>query len=266
MLIEAAKKRRWPKSHNFTIFITKDEIDHIKALHATKECKSFLLSTVAFGKMMNIKRKKPTFNLRERSYIYYLATGRDDYNIGARRGPHIQEFISELVSMAEIKLKIVHTSISIYTGKRGGAKKKLTDLVLNASWINYKAFSGYEITSKALESEIKRLCDLAFADDVRKCECCGKEFDVTRRTQRKLCDNCYKEKRKSVIRENARAYYGCKARVHEWTEKDDELLKKIYSGQDSKKIKPLISESFPDRDLKAVYNRANYLGLKKNKI
>ena len=81
MEIESAKKRRWPKSHNFTIFITKDEIDHIKALNATKECKSFLLATVAFGKMMNIKRKKPTFNLRERSYIYYLATGRDDYKL-----------------------------------------------------------------------------------------------------------------------------------------------------------------------------------------
>ena len=264
-LIELAKKRRWPKSHNFTIFITKDEIEHIKDLNATKECKSFLLATVAFGKMMNIKRKKPTFNLRERSYIYYLATGRDDYNVGAHRAAFIQDFISQLVSMSEIKLKIVHTSISVYTGKRGGAKKKLTDLVLNASWINYKAFAGYEITSKSLESEIKRLCDLAFSDDVRKCECCGKEFDITSRTRRTLCDECYKEKRMAVKREVARSYYGCKARTNEWTEKDDELLKFIYSGEDKKKIKQLIIENFPDRNLKSVYNRANYLNLKKNK-
>lgn len=258
-LILLAKKRRWPKSHNFTIYITSKEIEHIQKIKASKECKSFLLASIAFGKMMYIKRRKPTFNLRERSYIYYLATGRDDYNVGAQRSKYIQSFIKQLADQKEIKLKIIHTSISLYTGKRGGAKKDLTDLVLNATWIDNYSREGYEITSKNIENEIIRLCDLAFPNDVIKCKNCGKEFNINRKTKRVLCDDCYAEFVRASKREYARKVRKQKANV--WTTEEDEKLKEIFSSpHESKSLKKILTSTFPKRSYQEIYNRSHYLG------
>ena len=75
----------------------------------------------------------------------------------------------------------------------------------------------------------------------------------------------YQAKERLLRREVARTYYGCKARVNEWTEKMMSYKTHFIQGKTAKKLKQLISEGFPDRDLKTVYNRANYLGLKKTK-
>ena len=258
-LILLAKKRRWPKSHNFTIYITSKEIEHIQKIKASKECKSFLLASIAFGKMMYIKRRKPTFNLRERSYIYYLATGRDDYNIGKKRANVIQAFIKQLVDEKEIKLKIIHTSISLYTGKRGGAKKDLMDLVLNAKWIDNTTQEGYEITSKNIETEIVRLCNLAFKNDILICKNCGKEFFVNSKTKRDICEDCYKEYIKKSKREYARKKRKSKVKV--WTQEEDDKLKDILSSDHGKQsIKSVLLKEFPKRDYHEIYNRSYYLG------
>lgn len=263
-LIQVSKKRRWPKNHDFKIYITKKEIEHIQKMKASKECKSYLLATVAFCKMMKIKKKRSTFNKRERSYIYFLATGKDNYNIGARRGPYIQQFIKALQKNKQLKLEVKDTKVKKY-GKEGGGSyiKIISNIIMNAKWIEWEATEGYELTD--LESQMKLLCDQCFENDMLICPVCHNEFYKGNQTKRLLCENCYKEHRKEQKRKCARVYYGCTPRTNKWTEKDDALLKSIYLEHGDEKIKLLLLGSFPNRDLKAIYNRASYLKLKKVK-
>lgn len=190
-LIYTANRTRWPHNRKYKIYITQEEIDYINKLEATKECKSFLLATVAFCKMMMIKRKKPTFNIRERSYIYYLATGKDEFNIGARRGPYIEAFIRKLEKDKIIKRKVQITSIKKKTGKRGGSISDIADIVLNAPWVDWKSKKGIEIVD--VENQISELCNQVFEEEKFICIKCGQEFIGNRKTKKAMCDKCYKE-------------------------------------------------------------------------
>lgn len=259
ILIKSAQHRRWPRKHEFKIYITSKEIEFIKKLKASKECKSFLLTTVAYTKMMNIRKKKATFNLRERAYIYYLATGKDNYNVGAQRHTYIKKFIMSLEKKKDIKIDIKHTR---YKGHSNGGHiiKNITNIVFNAKWVDWDAKEGYELTD--LEKQMKLLCDQCFDNDVLICPSCGNEFLKTNQTQRVLCESCYKAKRLEMKRNYARKYYNTKPR-HVWSKEDDELLKSIYLNHKNEHIKVILQNAFPERSLKSIYNRANYLGLKK---
>ena len=188
-MIDTANKTRWPHNHSYKIYITENEIKYIQNLNTTKECKSFLLATVAFCKMMMIKRKKPTFNKRERSYIYYLATGKDEYNTGSHRAPYIEAFIRKLEKDQIIQRKIKVTNIKKNTGKRGGTVIDLTDIILNMPWVEWKVKKGYKITN--LDAQIAGLCNDLFEEDLFVCSKCGKHFAGNNKTKRTLCIECY---------------------------------------------------------------------------
>lgn len=259
-LVKIAHYRKWPRAHNFKIYITQKEIEHIQKLKATKECKSYLLSTVAFCKMMKIKKKKATFNLRERAYIYYLATGKDNYNVGTRRQPYIQNFIKELENTKQLKLDVKDTKYRSYKkGRRGGSIQSITNVVMNASWIDWNSTEGYELTN--LESQMKSLCDKCFENDTILCSNCGKIFLKTSKMQRTLCDECYRKN--FLLKDSLRKKAVRTTKTKKWTEEENKKLLEIYSTCQGEKMKEILIESFPDRTLKEIYNRANYLGVKK---
>lgn len=260
VLIKASKHRRWPKNHNFKIYITAKEIEYIQKLKTSKECKSFLLATVAYAKMMNIRKKKATFNLRERAYIYYLATGKDNYNVGAQRHTYIKKFIMEMEKKREIKIDIKQTRYKDHSNS-GHIIKNITNVVFNAKWVDWDATEGYELTD--LDIQMKILCDQCFENDILICPNCGKEFLKTNQTQRLLCSSCQKDKTLMKKREYARKHYGYKTQRKVWSAEDNELLKNIYSQTSVKELSSVLQKSFPDRDLKSILNHANYLGIKK---
>lgn len=191
-LMAAAKRRRWPKRHDFRVWITMAEIERIDSLQESRECKSFLLGAIAFAKMMMIKRKKPTFNVRERSYCYWIAMGSDDYNVGREREPYMSAFLSRMIRQGVVSTKVTKTSYKVRTGKKGGAVRQILNVVIQGDWIEWDARDGYEI--KTLEKDVKALCDRAFRDPVRECESCGKEFPVGPRSRKRICDECQREK------------------------------------------------------------------------
>lgn len=192
-LMRDSRKIRNPRKHDFRIWVTDAELRVIDSLQETKECKSFLLGAVAFAKMMTIKRKKPTFNVRERSYCYWIAMGSDDYSVGRHREPYMSAFLSRMVRQGVVSTKVAKTSIRKWTGRRGGAVKQLLDVVIQGDWIEWDARDGYEI--KTLERDVKALCDRAFKDPVRRCESCGREFPVSPRSKRTVCDDCQRKEK-----------------------------------------------------------------------
>lgn len=261
-LIKIANYRKWPRAHNFKIFITQKEIEYVQKIKTSKECKSFLLATVAFCKMMKIKKRKATFNLRERSYIYYLATGKDNYNVGSRRGPYIQNFIRELERGKHLKLDVRNTVFHDYSnGRRGGSIQTITNVVMNAKWIEWDATSGYELTN--LEQQMLPLCNMCFENDILICPKCGKEFLKTSKIKRELCEDCYKENTLIRKRDNMREARSILPKANRWTDEESLKLKEIYTIHSSDKIKEILINTFPNRTLKEIYNRAAYLGLKR---
>ena len=202
-MMAAAKRRRWPKRHDFRVWITMAEIERIDSLQETRECKSFLLGAVAFAKMMTIKRKKPTFNVRERSYCYWIAMGSDDYSVGRHREPYMSAFLSRMIRQGVVSTKVAKTSYKVWTGRRGGAVRQILNVVLQGDWIEWGARDGYEI--KTLERDVKALCDRAFKDPTRRCESCGREFPVSPRSRKTVCDECQREKRAQKSRIYMRA-------------------------------------------------------------
>lgn len=262
-LVKLSKRRRAPKSHEFKVFITAKEIEHIKKLKATKDCKSFLLSTIAYCKMMQIKKKKATFNLRERSYIYYLATGKDNYNIGAQRHTYITKFIASLERAKEIKIDVKHTKYKNHSAA-GHIIKSITNVVFNAKWVDWNATSGYELTD--LETQMKSLCDLCFEDDTLTCPQCGNEFIKTSKMKRVICAACYEEslrKKKALYARKIRKSSCQKELPIRWTDTDDQKLRQIYAEHNNRELRAILLKEFPDRELKHIYNHANYIGIKK---
>ena len=261
-LIKIAQHKKWPRTHDFKIYITQQEIEHIQNLKATKECKSYLLTAVAYCKMMKIKKKKATFNLRERAYIYYLATGKDNYNVGTRRQPYIQNFIKELENNKQLRLSVKATKYRTYKeGRRGGSIQSITNVVMNASWIEWEATEGYEMIN--LELQMVPLCDQCFEKDTIQCECCGVEFLKTSKIQRTLCLECYGRKRAQDIRDAIKKKREQEKKCLSWTDTEDRKLRSIYRRNKNKKLSKILTETFPDRSLKEIYNRASYLKIKK---
>lgn len=261
-LIQLSKHRRAPKNHEFKIFITAKEIEHIKKLKATKDCKAFLLSTIAYCKMMQIKKKKATFNLRERSYIYFLATGKDNYNVGAQRHTYIKKFIMSLEKAKEIKIDVKHTKYKNHAA--GHIVKSITNVVFNAKWVEWDSSSGYELTD--LENQMKILCDLCFEDDTLVCPKCGNEFIKTSKMKRTVCSACYEEsvrKKKAIYARRMRKSNCQKELPIRWSDDDDQKLRQIYSQYNNRELREVLTKEFPNRELKHIYNHANYLGIKK---
>ena len=262
LLIKESSHRRWPRNHEFKVYITANEISYIKKLKASKECKSFLLATVAYSKMMNIRKKKATFNLRERAYIYFLATGKDNYHVGAHREPFIKKFIMSLEKKKEIKIDIKQTRYKDHSNSCH-IIKNITNVVFNATWVEWDAKEGYELTD--LDIQMKTLCDQCFENDILVCPECGKEFLKTNQTQRFLCFSCLKKNRTKKKREYARIYYGYKKQRKVWSEEENKQLEELYLKSNIKDLKDNLRKAFPDRELKAIFNHANYLGIKKFK-
>lgn len=190
-LVTKARKRKWPAEHVFKVYITMNEIKHINKLDTSIENKSFLLAAIAFAKMMNIKRKNPSFNAQERSYIYFIATGKDEYNIARRREPYISKFIHNLCAEKQIHVESKVTRFKVYTGRRGGAVREIRNTVLRADWVDWNAKEGYPIVN--LETDVKLMCDRAFTPQTRICSICSKQFEVSAKTKRMICEDCYKK-------------------------------------------------------------------------
>ena len=261
-LIKIAHHRKWPRFHDFKIYITQQEIEHIQKIKTTKECKSYLLTAVAYCKMMKIKKKKATFNLRERAYIYFLATGKDNYNVGTRRQPYIQNFIKELENSKQLKLDVKSTRYRSYKeGHRGGSIQSITNVVMNASWIEWDSTEGYELTN--LELQMIPLCDKCFENDIIKCPQCGKEFLKTTKIKRVLCEECYKKHRAESIAASMKKFREANRKCIPWTDTDDKILRSIYLRKSNIIFAKAFKKAFPDRTLKEIYHRAEYLKLKK---
>ncbi|MBO7692048.1 MAG: hypothetical protein J6T10_05350 [Methanobrevibacter sp.] len=261
-LIKIAEYKKWPKKHEFRIYITQNEIDYIKNLDAKKEFKSFLLATVAFCKMIKIKKGRATFNTRERSYIYYLATGKDEYTIGSKRGAYVQKFINQLQKDKIIRLSVKDTKYRFYRmGHRGGTVKNITNIIFNATWIEWDSKEGHEIVS--LEKQINYLCNQCFEDDKAICSNCGKEFLVTNQTKRDLCLECYNKKILVEQKERMNEKNKPLLKNTRWSLEEDERLKRLYARSKGKKLSSMIKKEFPERELRTVYYRATYLNIKK---
>lgn len=188
-LIENAAKRKNPKERDYTIYITQEEIDFVNNLKASRECKQYLLGIVAFAKVTKIKKGVPTFNVRERSFIYFLAFGADKY-FHRHRYEVMNNFVHKLQVNKTLKTYSKTSKIKHYNGTPGGYYVYVENTIIKADWINYEATDGYKIDDIAHQLPI--ICNTVIQDPTRICECCGKEFAISPKTKRKLCDECYK--------------------------------------------------------------------------
>lgn len=203
-LILSASRTKHPRQHKYEIFITEKEIQYINNLHYDKEFRSYLLALVCFCKFMKIKRGLAAVSTRDKSYIYYLATGSDDYSIGKQRHSYIEEQYRHCLQEKVITLK---ARTSTFKASWGGIITK-TNITFNGSWIEWDADSGIKITNP--EKEIPKLCKKYIKDDMCTCPECGKKFKITKKNKTTLCKQCYDNYRKKQIAENAKKYYHIK--------------------------------------------------------
>lgn len=194
-LLEQSKKMMLPTKHTFRVWITKHEIEYIDHLDVMRDVKCYLLAMVCYCKMMKIRTKKPECKTRAYSYLYYLGTGKDDFS--ANKSQYMQKEMRKLQKQGVYKPDQNPTTVKKYGSGRGAKKEVIEHNIIKASWIDWEAINGYEVTN--LDTQVLDLCNRAFGPDTKYCAKCGSVFLITTKTKRRLCDECYKESHKKPV-------------------------------------------------------------------
>ena len=185
----------FPKPHDFTIFITKDEIKYINSLNVSCKLKKFLLSTTILCKFIKIKNTQPDFNLPIRSYAYFLAFGVDEFS---KRDNSFNKEYQKLTQTA-LKTKSVKVKVRAKLDNGYFYTKEIEHTVLVGDWIDWDAVDGYKFTPHLLEKKVYNFCNKQIKDrPVYKICCnCHKKFIPNVQNKRDLCDDCYQVKRRA---------------------------------------------------------------------
>lgn len=184
-------RKNWPKEHDFTIYVTKGELDYIEALEATKEQKSYLLAYVCYLKLMRCRTKRNVLKPRQEAFIYYLAFGDDNYKHGKDRRRFIQPFMRKLFGRKVLTYASKTVRYTRYA-ETGPLFEEISYTGVNAKWVDWDAKEGEGcIRIDNPEFEIKDLASRAFSENIRICECCGKEFPYDGYTKRNICEDCW---------------------------------------------------------------------------
>lgn len=200
-LILTAADIRHPRHRNYTIYITKKEIEYINKLPYNKEFRMYLLALVCFLKFMVIKKGLATVRTADKSYIYYLATGNDYYTLTKNRRPFIEESYRDCLSKKYLTLK---TTQSRFKTGWGGQTSRI-NIVIQAKWIDWNAKDGIKITDP--ERQIHALCKKSIKEDKHICSMCGKSYIFNTKSKTTLCPDCYKKDRKEYNLQKFREWY-----------------------------------------------------------
>ena len=189
LILSAARTRR-PRQRNYQVYLTKKEIEYINKLPYDKEFRAYLLSLVCFCKFMQIKKGIATVRARDKSYIYYLSTGSDDYSIGKQRHTHIEEQYRKCLASKILTLKTVG---STFKASWGGNVSR-TNIVIHANWIEWNAQEGILVDDP--DAQMHLICKKYIKDDKCVCTQCGKTYTRSSKAKTTLCPDCYKKARR----------------------------------------------------------------------
>ena len=197
-LYEAALKQSWPKNFVETSFyVTQKEINFINTINAPREFRMFILGILIYGKYTKQQTGIPMCNVRDRSYIYYLVTHKDEYNAGKRRSTYLNKLLTDHGNTHH-GIKFYPAAVSLEHTMFGIPR---TVVAFNADWIEWDAASGYLVSN--LEEDPKKISDLV-QDWTKKCPCCGDTFLVSKKAKTDLCLSCYNSKRRKYKTEHER--------------------------------------------------------------
>lgn len=191
--LRISKKKKWIIRPETSFFITENEINHINQIKAPKEFREFVLGIVIYGKYTKQQIGLPLFNPRDRSYIYYLMNGSDDFNVGKDR----HKYLNQLISDRTIGTNIRYYPASLDLNKRSRVLNiPKTVESFDADWIEWEAKEGFEI--KNLEKDAIALKE-KIVDQSAICSKCGKKYFKSNKSKTIFCPECYKEERKKKV-------------------------------------------------------------------
>lgn len=198
--LRIGKKKKWIVRPKTSFFITKDEINHINQIKAPKEFREFVLGMIIYGKYTKQQIGLPLFNPRDRSYIYFLMNGVDNFNVGKDR----HKYLNQLISKRDIGTNIRYYPASLDLNSRSRVLNvPKTVESFDADWINWEAEEGYEVLD--IEKDALVLKE-KIVDQSDICTECGKPYKKSNKSQTTLCPECYKWYRKAKNAENNRKY------------------------------------------------------------
>ena len=154
-----------------------------------------MLAMVCFCKFMQIKKGIATVRARDKSYIYFLSSGSDDYSIGKQRHSHIEKHYRDCLKSKILTLKTIG---STFKASWGGNVSR-TNIVIQANWIEWNAKEGILIDSP--DTQIPRICKKYIKDDLHVCSKCGKKYTRSSKSKTTLCPECYKLERRKYVAE-----------------------------------------------------------------
>lgn len=190
LILSAARTRR-PRQRDYKIYITLEEIKYINKLPYDREFRAYLLSLVCFCKFMQIKKGIATVRARDKSYIYYLSSGEDNYSIGKQRHSHIEEQYRDCLKSKILTLKTIG---STFKASWGGNVSR-TNIVIQAKWIDWEAQDGILIDNP--DAQMPLICKKYIKEDKYVCTQCGKAYTRSSKAKTTLCPDCYKKVRRS---------------------------------------------------------------------
>lgn len=197
-LILSASRTRRPRQRDYKIYITPKEITYINKLPYDREFRAYLLSLVCFCKFMQIKKGIATVRARDKSYIYYLSSGEDNYSIGKQRHSHIEEQYRDCLKSKILTLKTIG---STFKASWGGNVSR-TNIVIQAKWIDWEAQDGILIDNP--DAQMPLICKKYIKEDKCVCSECGKTYTRSSKAKTTLCPKCYAKQRKLNVRNNVR--------------------------------------------------------------
>ena len=184
-IYDMAIKQNWPKNSVRTSFyVTQKEINFINTIDAPREFRMFILGILIYGKHAKQQTGIPMCNIRDRSYIYYLVTHKDEFNVGRRRSTYLNKLLADREN--------THHGIKFYpaaaTLRNSVCDVPKTVIAFNADWIEWDAPSGYLISN--MEEDPRKISDL-IQDWTKKCPRCGNTYFVSKKAKTDLCPSCY---------------------------------------------------------------------------
>lgn len=197
LILSAARTRR-PRQRDYKVYITKNEIEYINKLPYDKEFRSYLLAMVCFCKFMQIKKGIATVRVRDKSYIYYLSSGEDNYSVGKQRHTHIEEHYRDCLRS---KILTLRTIGSTFKASWGGNVSR-TNIVIQAKWIDWNAQDGILINNP--DAQVPLICKKYIKEDLHVCNKCGKKYTRSSKAKTDLCPSCYEKQRREDVRNNVK--------------------------------------------------------------
>lgn len=182
---KAALNKNWVKRPKIDFYITKEEINHINQIKASKEFRIFILGMIIYGKYSKQQIGVPLFGPYDRSYIYYLVNKKDDFNYGKRR----EKFINKMLSRKDIGINLNFYSALLNLNSRSFVKSfPKTVETFDGDWIDWNKRAGFHVTN--LDEDISKIVD-QIEDYKVPCHNCQQLYVPSSRAKTLLCPNCY---------------------------------------------------------------------------